>query len=224
MSVHPFTSLCFILLFFVVALCGSMAIQVLAASILLLLSLFIRKRKQAWKTIALYIVPVSCLLILVNAALGAPLALGVTSALRIILLITPLVIVVHTGSSADFSVALRTLPIPSRLQYIFIFSFEIIQSLREIFKAVLIAQQLRGYRVERSIHKKWKSVFPLLLPVTLIAMSQSLDRSLSYEFKGIESTVTKTFLRTLPLTASDRWTIALLLLLSVVLIIASLFS
>ncbi len=200
-----------------------MTIQIVGVIALLSVSLFIRKRKQAWKTIAFYIVPVGCLLVFVNLLLAAPLTLGLNYALRVVLLITPMVIVIHTGSTADFSVALRTLPIPSRLHYLFIFSFEIVQSLREVFQSVHIAQQLRGYHVERSFHKKWKNIFPLLLPVTLIGISQSLDRSLSYEFKGIESTKAKTYLRTLPLSTYDKMTIGLLLFLSLVLIFMGTF-
>lgn len=195
--------------------------QMLGVILLLLAASSIRKRKQAWKKIALYILPIGILLLLVNSAFGAPFARGLAYALRFVLLITPLVIVVLGGSPTDFRLGLRSVPIPSRLHYLFIFSFEIIQTLRDVFQAVYIGQQLRGYHVERSLRNKWKNTFPLLLPVTLIAISQSLDRSLAFEFKGIESPAEKVYLRTLTLSPFDKLSIAVLLLSSLGLIVAS---
>ena len=183
----------------------------------------IRKRKQAWKKIALYILPIGILLLLVNSAFGTPFARGLAYALRFVLLITPMVVVVLGGSPTDFRLGLRSVPIPSRLHYLFVFSFEIIQTLRDVFQVVLVGQQLRGYHADRSLSNKWKNIFPLLLPVTLIAISQSLDRSLAFEFKGIESSVEKVYLHTLTLSPFDKLSIAVLLLSSVGLIIAALF-
>lgn len=220
---HPLTSLCFILFFFVIALFGAPATQIVGVILLLSAASSIRKRKQAWKKITLYILPIGILLLLVNSALGAPFARGLAYALRFVLLITPLVVVVLGGSPTDFRLGLRTVPIPSRLHYLFILSFEIIQTLRDVFQAVYIGQQLRGYYADRSLRNKWKNIFPLLLPVTLIAISQSLDRSLAFEFKGIESPVEKVYLRTLTLSPFDKMSIAVLLLSSFGLIVASIF-
>ena len=222
-TIHPLTSLCFILFFFVIALFGTQAVQIVGVSFLFIAAASIRKRKQAWKRIALYILPIGILLLLLNTALGAPMARSLAYALRFILLITPLVIVVLGGSPTDFRLGLRTVPIPSRLHYLFLFSFEIIQSLREVFQNVHISQQLRGYHVDRSLRNKWKHVFPLLLPVTLIAISQSLDRSLAFEFKGIESSVKKVYLHTLHVSPLDKLEITILLLSSLALIAASFF-
>ena len=220
-TVHPLTSLCFILFFFVIALFGAPTTQMVGVMILLSAASSIRKRKQAWKKIALYILPIGILLLLVNSAFGAPFARGLAYALRFVLLITPLVIVVLGGSPTDFRLGLRTVPIPSRLHYLFIFSFEIIQTLRDVFQAVYIGQQLRGYNANRSLGNKWKNIFPLLLPVMLIAISQGLDRSLAFEFKGIESPAEKIYLRTLTLSPFDKLSIAILLLSSLGLIVAS---
>jgi energy-coupling factor transporter transmembrane protein EcfT len=217
------TSLCFILFFFAIALFGAPTMQMVWVMILLSAATLIRKRKQAWKKIALYILPIGILLLFINSAFGAPFARGLAYALRFVLLITPLVIVIVGGSPTDFRLGLRSVPIPSRLQYLFIFSFEIIHSLRDVFHAVYIGQQLRGYHVDRSFRNKWKHVLPLLLPVTLIAISQSLDRSLAFEFKGIESPAEKVYLRTLTLSPFDKLSIAVLLLSSVGLIVASIF-
>lgn len=221
-SVHPLTSLCFIVFSFIVALVGSFALQIIVIIALLGLSFFIPKRKQAWKKIAYYVIPIGCLLVIVNSALGLPVHQGLAYALRFMLLITPLLVIVHATSPTDFSLGLRTVHIPSRLNYLFLFSFEIVQTLREVFQSVYIAQQLRGLHVTRSFFQRWKNIFPLLLPVTFIAISQSLDRSLAYEFKGIESPAAKTYLRTLPLSFFDKLAIVILLLLSCAVILTSL--
>ena len=197
--------------------------QMLGVVILLSAASLIRKRKQAWKKIVFYILPIGILLLLVNSAFGAPFARGLAYALRFVLLITPLVIVVLSGSPTDFRLGLRTLPIPSRLHYLFVFSFEIVQTLRDVFHAVYIGQQLRGYYADQSLRNKWKNIFPLLLPVTIIAISQSLDRSLAFEFKGIESSTEKVYLQTLTLSPFDKVSIAVLLFSSLGLIAASFF-
>lgn len=221
---HPFTSLAFLLLFFVTAVSGAQTVQLCGTALLLLLSVSIKKRRRAWQTIGLTVVPIGGLLILVNSGLGLPVSESISYALRLFLLMTPLVIVVNTASPDDFSVAIRTVPIPSRLHYIFIFSFQIIQSLRDVFQSVRVAQQLRGFRLERRLHMRWKNIFPLLFPVTLIAISQSLERSLAFEFKGIESPAPKTYLRKLQFSVVDKIAITVLLLSSLALIFARLAS
>ena len=195
--------------------------QMVGVILLLSTASAIRKRKQAWKKIATYILPIGILLLLVNYAFGAPFNRGLAFAVRFILLITPLVIVVLGGSPTDFRLGLRSVPVPPRLHYLFIFSFEIIQTLRDVFQAVYIGQQLRGFQANRSLRSKWKNIFPLLLPVTLIAISQSLDRSLAFEFKGIEASGEKVYLHTLTLSPFDKLLITLLLLFSLGLIVAS---
>ena len=169
--------------------------------------------------IALYVLPVSCLLVVVNTLLGLPLSEGTAYALRFALLTIPLFITFYVASPSEFSLGLRTLPIPPRFHYLFLFSFEIVRTLREVFEHVHIAQQLRGYRVERVFYRRWKAVFPLLLPVTLIAITQSLDRSLMLEFRGIDAPGPKTYLRSLPLTLADRVQISGFVLLSLTVIL-----
>ena len=218
-TAHPLTLFSFIGFSIVVAILGPRAVQIVMLFALLVLSLVIRARKKTWLKIALYVVPVSCLLIMVNTLLGLPLREGTAYALRFALLTIPLFITFYVASPAEFSLGLRTLPIPPRFHYLFLFSFEIVRTLREVFGHVYVAQQLRGYRVERVFYRRWKAVFPLLLPVTLIAITQSLDRSLMLEFRGIDTPGPKTYLRALPVTVADRVQIGGLMVLSLAVII-----
>lgn len=218
-TAHPLTLFSFIGFSVVVAILGIRPLQIAMLSILLALSLIIDARKKVWTKIGLYVLPVSCLLVAVNTLLGLPIREGTAYALRFALLTIPLFITFYVASPAEFSLGLRTLPIPPRFHYLFLFSFEIVRTLREVFDHVHVAQQLRGYRVERVFYRRWKAVFPLLLPVTLIAITQSLDRSLMLEFRGIDSPGPKTYMRSLPLTVMDRVQIGVLIFASVVTII-----
>ena len=218
-TAHPLTLFSFIGFSIVVAILGSRPLQIVMLFTLLVISLIIRSRKKAWAKIALYVLPVSCLLVAVNTLLGLPLREGTAYALRFALLTMPLFITLYVATPSEFSLGLRTLRIPPRFHYLFLFSFELVRTLREVFQHVHIAQQLRGFRVERVFYKKWKAVFPLLLPVTLIAITQSLDRSLMLEFRGIDAPGPKTYLRSLPLTHIDLVQIGLLILASIAVII-----
>ena len=188
---------------------------------LLLLSLLPGKRKEIWRKIGAYILPIALLLIAVNRLLGETMGVGLSYALRFVLLMTPMVIIVYSIPASQISLALRTSALPARLQYLFIFSFEAVQSLRGMFQSVLIAQQLPGLRLDRSFARRWKNIFPLLFPVILTAVSQGMDRGLALEFKGIESRGPKTHLHTLPLRRADKLSIGLLLILSCFVILVS---
>lgn len=218
-TVHPLTLFSFIGFSIVVAIIGPRPLQAVMLFALLVLGIVIRSRRKVWMKIALYVLPVSCLLVVVNTLLGLPLSEGTAYALRFALLTIPLFITFYVASPSEFSLGLRTLPIPPRFHYLFLFSFEIVRTLREVFEHVHIAQQLRGYRVERVFYRRWKAVFPLLLPVTLIAITQSLDRSLMLEFRGIDAPGPKTYLRSLPLTLADRVQISGFVLLSLTVIL-----
>ena len=217
-TVHPLTSISFLLFCFLVAVVGQPPAQFFVFALLLFLSLATSKRKTIWRNIVTTILPIAILLIVVNRLLGTAMSNGVPYALRFVLLITPLVIIVHSTPAENVALALRTSPLPPRIQYLFIFSFEAVQSLRDLFQQALLAQRLRGLRMDRFFPKRWKNIIPVLFPVLLTAVSQGIDRGLALEFKGIESTGPKTHVRSLPLRSSDKLSIALLVLLSLIVI------
>lgn len=222
-SVHPFTILSFTLLSFVVAVAGRRPIQIAMCVTILAVSLLIANKSKFWKKVILYIFPVSCLLVIVNRFFGTTMEEGVNYALRFALLVTPLLIVVYTIPAGRMSLALRTVNLPARIHYLFLFSLEMVALLRAILQNVRIAQQLRGLRFEQDLLKRWKNIFPMLSPVFLIAISQGLDRSLAIEFKGIECGGPKTYLRTLPLARVDKIFISALFILSCVVIFSRAF-
>lgn len=192
-------------------------------ALLLFLSLVSRKRKQIWHIILTTVLPIAILLIAVNWFLGTTIGDGVPYAIRFVLLITPLVIIVQTTPATDVALTLRSTPLPARIQYLFMFSFEAVQSLRDLFQQALLAQRLRGLRTDRFFPKRWKNMLPLLFPVLLTAVSQGIDRGLALEFKGIEFPGPKTHMRSLPLSFSDKLSIALFILLSLFVILETTF-
>ncbi len=222
-SVHPLTSISFLLFCFLVAGAGQPTDQFFVIAFLLFLSLVSGKRKKIWGSIVTTILPIAILLIVVNRLLGTAMSDGVPYALRFVLLITPLVIIVQSTPAADVALALRTSPLPARIQYLFIFSFEAVHSLRDLFQQALLAQRLRGLRTDRYFPRQWKNILPLLFPVLLTAVSQGIDRGLALEFKGIESSSPKTHLRSLPIGSFDKLSIALLILLSFFVILEKVF-
>jgi energy-coupling factor transporter transmembrane protein EcfT len=211
-SIHPFTTLSFVLLSFVVAIAGKRPAQIALGLTFLVISVLIEKKGQLWKKVLLYVLPISCLLVFVNRLFGATTEEGLNYAIRFALLVTPMLILVYSTPARKLSLALRTVNVPPRLQYLFLFSFEMVSMLRNLLHNVRIAQQLRGLRFEQTFVRRWRNIFPLLFPVLLIAISQGLDRSLAIEFKGIEYRGPKTYLRTLPWSRTDKFLASALLI------------
>ncbi len=187
-------------------------------AVILAISLLIENKTKFWKKVLLYILPVSCLLVIVNRFFGTTTQEGIDYALRFILLVTPLLILVYSIPAGRMSLALRTINLPARLHYLFLFSLEMVILLKAILENVRIAQQLRGLRFEQNPLKRWKNIFPMLSPVLLIAISQGLDRSMAIEFKGIETGGPKTYLHTLPLARVDKLLVSGLFVLSCIVI------
>jgi len=150
------------------------------------------------------------ILVAVNRFFGLSLSESIIYAVRFVLLVSPVIFLVYTTPASKISLALRRSGIPSRLHYLFLLSFDVVETLRDLFRNVYIAQQLRGLRLG-SVFGRWRKIAPLLFPVMLIAISQSLDRSLTLEFKGVERIGNKTYIRTLSFSWVDRLLIAALL-------------
>ncbi len=221
-TIHPFTVLSFALLSFFVAVAGRRPVQIAMFALILASSLLIDNKIKFWKKVILYILPVSCLLVMLNRFFGATMDNGIDYALRFALLVTPLFILFYSIPAGRMSLALRTVNMPARLHYLFLFSLEMVTLLKDILQNVRIAQQLRGLRFEQNPVKRWKNIFPMLSPVLLIAISQGLERSVALEFKGIEHGGPKTYLRTLPLAPVDKVLISALLVLSCIVIFSRL--
>ena len=219
-SVHPLTALAFILFSFLVALSGIVAAQLTLLAGVGVAGLIISERKKFWKRIFFYVIPLDCLLLIANRLLRVPPAEGFGYAIRFTLLVAPLLLAVLSTPPGRISLALRTAHIPTRVHYLFLLSLEMVTVLRDQVDRVRVSQQLRGLHLGGNPLRRWVSLFPMLMPVLLFAISQGLERSMAVEFKGVDRIGPKTYLRRLPLSGRDMAHIGLLSLLSLTIIVA----
>ncbi|HTX18916.1 MAG TPA: energy-coupling factor transporter transmembrane component T [Bacteroidota bacterium] len=218
--VHPVTALSFVLFSFLVALTAILPAQIGLLTAVGITGVFIGEWKKFWKRILFYVVPLDCLLLFVNILLGVPSAEAFRYAMRFTLLVAPLLLAVLSTPTGRISLALRTANVPPRIHYLFLLSLEMVTMLRNQLERVRISQQLRGLQLGANPIRRWISLFPMLMPVLLFAVSQGLEKSMAVEFKGLERTGPKTYLRKLPLAGRDKAHLTLLSLLSLAIVIA----
>lgn len=207
-KLHPISLIALLIFSFVVALTNRIILQSIFIFFVSCLSLFISKRRAFWKTMLTFGLPVTALLLILNDILvplltGAHRGEGIHYALRFLALLTCLLIIFQTTTPTEFARGLRPLRLPPRFNYIFLLSFEVFDTFRSIAGNVSTAQQLRGFQIRRNIFARFRNLFPLFFPVIFSALSMSLDRGIAFDFKGIDTSVSKTYLSEWKPTAMD---------------------
>lgn len=71
-----------------------------------------------------------------------------------------------------------------RFIYVYLLSVAMVQLLRDKLKRIYIAQSARGLDTTRNIFVRIKYLFPLLVPLSLTYLSESLDRGIALQAAG----------------------------------------
>jgi energy-coupling factor transport system permease protein len=221
---HPIVLIALLILAFSVTLAGGIILQSLFVAFFVLVSVFLKKRRVFWKKMATFGIPLTAVLILLNDVILSSLITeqtthGVYYALRFLVLLTCLLTIIHTTTPAEFALGLRSLRLPPRFNHIFLLSFEVFDSFRTITRNVTVAQQLRGFHIQKNIFYRARNLFPLFFPVIFSALSMSVDRGVAFDLKGINSSNEKTYLSEWKPTTADKFITVFLVITSLLLIV-----
>lgn len=209
-NVSPLTKLYFILFTITSAFFISPSLQIILCWILLILALFSDARKEIMRKLLRYIFPVIAFMLALNGLLYPEahrriiflgfawniegLQFGLNLSLRVLILALSLLLFFHTTPAHYLSNALLAKRFNPRLVYIFLYSIQLLEALRRKINKIFIAQSSRGLNVSGSPIRRVKAFFPILLPLILSYLSESLDRGLALELKGFGIGGKKTFL------------------------------
>ncbi len=193
-KIHPLLKIYFLLISCGVALSGKIEFQIAHSIFCLCCIIGIEKKWDVFKKLFTFVLPIIALLIIVNFFLLHEWMFGVRYAIRFIVLTLPFFLVFYSTSPQEFMYGFRAVKFPHQFNYLFLSSLEILELLRDAFHTTILAQQLRGYLIEKSFLKRWRNFFPIFFPVFLNILNHSIEKSIILEFKGITSTTSKTYL------------------------------
>lgn len=198
--------------------------QLLLLLLVLTLAAISSERRKIFRRVLRYVLPVILLIILLNLLIypeskeivdflgmklnKAGLDFGLTISLRLGILSLSLLFFFTTTQPHLLSSALLIRGANPRIIYVFVHSLQLVDTLRKRIQKILVAQASRGLNVKGNPLKRLQTFFPLILPLIFSYLSESLERGLALELRGLgvhgpksllvelkESTVEKIFSR-----------------------------
>jgi energy-coupling factor transport system permease protein len=226
--VHPLTKLYFTISTVVLSFLLDVTAQVLIAGLLLILSILTRQRWSIFKRFLRYVLPVVILVLVLNVLvypesekritfLGltlneAGLHFGLIISLRLSVMSLSLLLFFASTQPHLLASALLMKGASPRLVYVFLHALQLVTTLRRKIEKVYIAQASHGLDVRGSPWSRAKAFFPMLLPLIFSYLSESLERGLALELRGLGIHGPKTYLVELKESRTERAANILLLL------------
>ena len=209
-SVHPLTKFYLTVSTIVLSFILDFTPQLILLSLMVLLSLLSQHRRIIFRRLFRYILPVIVLIMIMNIlfypesketvkVLGMDLnegglIFGAKISLRLLILSLSLLFFFVTTPIPLLSTALLMKRTNPRILYIFIHSLQLIDTLQRKIKNIWIAQAARGLQVRGNPARRLRTFFPILLPLIFSYLSESLERGLALELKGLGIRGPKSFL------------------------------
>jgi len=208
--IHPLTKLYSCLSLVVLSFFLELTGQTVLISLALSLALLSSKRGSIFKRLLRYVIPAAILILLLNLLFypaqretthlfgikvnpeGFEFGLGVSIRLTIISL--SLLLFFTTTSAHELSTALLLRGASPRVIYVFVHSLQMMDILRRKIQRIYIAQSSRGLHTTGHPVKRVRAFLPMLLPVIFSYLSESLERGLALELRGLGLQGPKTFL------------------------------
>ena len=227
-SLHPLTKLYLSISIIVLSFVLDFTAQIILVSLVVLLSLVSPQRWKIFKRFLRYVLPVAVLIVLLNILIypeskrtldflgvnvnEAGFLFGLGVSLRLLVISLSLLFFFATTPAHLLSTALLMKGANPRLVYVFLHSLQLIDTLRKKIEKIAIAQASRGLRVKGNPVRRLKAFFPMLLPLIFSYLSESLERGLALELRGLGVEGPKSFLIELKESRIERVTNYILLL------------
>ncbi|NDV22314.1 energy-coupling factor transporter transmembrane protein EcfT [Desulfovibrio sp. JC022] len=237
-SVHPLSKLTYVLLTGVTVYCapgGYLPAAILLGVNLLLAAIsgiLLQVWKFSWRTLlplALFMIPIHGFLnpdnhTLLTSYHGVGLYLeGLVFAGRVLLQLAAVLcislIFVFTTHPADLITSLTQAGLSASFAYILGSPLLLLPAMRERAKTIQDAQRARGLGSDGGVIKRIRSMAPLISPLILGAFAEIEQRAIALELRGFNSARTKTSLRVVPDSATQRAVRKLMLLVCLLLFI-----
>lgn len=132
-------------------------------------------------------------------------------ALRVSVAIAATLLCILTISPTDMTATLMSLPIPYKFTYVFIAALQLIPILVREVDMVHQAQVSRGLDIKVSLVNRMKSIFFLIVPLTLDSIYQAQMRAVALEIRGFSVPVKKTIVQEPKLKIQDYAVFAVLI-------------
>jgi energy-coupling factor transport system permease protein len=233
--IHPLTKLYFAISTIVLAFLLDAVAQMLVAGLLLVLSVLTRHRGHIFKRFLRYVLPVVILVLMLNVFIypesekwisligvrvnEAGFYFGVTVSLRLLVMSLSLLLFFSTTPPHLLATALLMKGASPRIVFIFLHSLQLVTTLRRRIEKIFIAQESRALDVKGSPLKRVRAFFPMLLPLIYSYLSESLERGLALELRGLGTLGPKSYLVELKESRAERAAnVCLLLATSIVII------
>ncbi len=209
-TIHPLTKLYLTISIIALSFVLEFHWQLAIAPFIVLVSLLSPQRREIFKRFLRYVFPVVVLILMLNVlffpesqkkliVLGiglneAGLFLGLGISLRLSILSLSLLFFFATTPAHLLSTALLMKGANPRIAYVFLHSLQLVDTLRRKIEKISIAQASRGLQVKGNPIKRVRAFFPMLLPLIFSYLSESLERGLALELRGLGVRGPKSFL------------------------------
>jgi energy-coupling factor transport system permease protein len=232
--VYPLTKLYFTISVIVFSFLADVAVQIPIAFLVLFLSILTRKRLEILRRFLRYILPVILLIIVLNVLIypesekwttflgvrfnQAGLSFGLKVSLRLLVMSLALLLFFTVTPPHLLATALVMKGTSPQLVYVFLHSLQLLITLRKKIEKIHIAQASRGLNLKGNPVKRIRAFFPMLFPLIFSYLSESLERGLALELRGLGIPGPKSYFVELRESKVDR-TVNILLLLGTSMII-----
>ncbi|MGB9591719.1 MAG: energy-coupling factor transporter transmembrane component T family protein [Candidatus Kryptoniota bacterium] len=185
------------------AIVASFAFQILAQGVYLVLLLFVavlsKKRRRIFRGFLKFVFPLILIGYIINGLFfsGTPafvighlvfkkegLIFATRVGLRLTILVTSIAYYFASVDNDTISEYLLGKGADRRFVYVYLLSVAMVQLLRDKLKRIYIAQSARGLDTTRNIFVRIKYLFPLLIPLSLTYLAESLDRGIALQAAG----------------------------------------
>ena len=209
-AVHPLTKLYLTISVIVLSFFLDFISQLVLLHIVFVISMTVPQRWMILKRLARYVLPVVIVVLLLNILFfpesqktiavwglhlnerGLMFGLGVS--VRLVILSLALLFLFTSTPPHLLSASLLMKGANPRIVYVFLHSIQLIQTLRSKIETISISQASRGLQTKGRALRKLRGFFPLLLPLIFSYLTESLERGLALELRGLGSRGPKSFL------------------------------
>lgn len=133
------------------------------------------------------------------------LAQGFLTAVRIFVMVSSFILFLLTTHPSELMGDLTRRGLPGQFAYVIVSTLQIIPQMQAKAQTIIAAQRSRGLDTEGTFARRIGALVPLVGPLVFGSLVEVEERAIAIEARGFTSTRTKTFLRELPDTATDRF-------------------
>jgi len=141
------------------------------------------------------------------------------NATRIFVMVSSFTLLLLTTHPSELMSDLSRRGLPGQFAYVIIATLQIIPQMQAKAQTIIAAQRSRGLDTQGSFFKRVGALLPLVGPLVFGSLVEVEERAIAIEARGFTSTHTKTFLREIADSGTDRllrWILLLLVVAAIV--------